>query len=132
MAYIESFFNESLGLKVISICGIVKPHELWKAIDSYYKGERANLVLFDFSDATLQGIHNDPRKRKKNASDRYTRNSDRKAFVFPSIPEQELEQILKDYCQIEKHDSSLGVFQSLVDANRWLLESQESHRRPVC
>lgn len=131
MAFIKSFFNESLGLRIFTIYGIVKPDELLKCIDSYYQGERANLVLFDFSDATLQGIHTNPRQRKKNASDRYTRNSDRKAFVFPSIPEQELEPFLKDYCQIEQHDSNLGVFQNLMEASRWLLKSQATHRQLV-
>lgn len=131
MAFIKSFFNESLGLRIFTIYGIVKPDELLKCIDSYYQGERANLVLFDFSDATLQGIHTNPRKKKRKTSNRYSRKSDRKAFVFPSIPERELEPVLKDYCQIERHDSNLGVFQSLVDAKLWLLESQAAHRQLV-
>ena len=130
MAQVESFHDDSLGLRVFTFYGDLKLQELLKCIDLYYKGGRSNLVLFDFSDATLKDIESIPSKKIRKSSNRYCRSSDRKAFVFPraSNREQELEPVLKDYCQIEQHDSNFGLFQSLFDANRWLLQSKETHR----
>ena len=128
MPQIEAFLDEALGLRVISFHGILKLQELLKCIDLYYKGNRSNLVLFDFSEATLQDIDSIPSRKKRNLAKRYSRSSDRKAFVFPSTGEQDLEPILKEYCQIEQTGSNFGMFQTLFDANRWLLESQEAHR----
>lgn len=128
MAYTESFSDPSLGLTVISVNGLVKTRDLFKSIDFYFKGNRSNLVLFDFSDAVLTGIHSQPLKKKRLSKGRYSRKSDRKAFVFPNIPEQELRPILKEYCQIEETGSHLNVFQSLIEANRWLLQAKDDHR----
>ena len=59
---------------------------------------------------------------------RYSRKGDRKAFVFPTPIETDLRPFLEEYCRIEETGSNLDVFDSLIDANRWLMEDKEAHR----
>ncbi len=128
MPRIESFFDPSLGLTVITFYGQVRPMDLIKCIDYYYRGNRSNLVLFDFSDADLIGTEPDLPRQVFNRPDRYSRKGDRKAFVFPAPTEKDLKPFLTEYCRIQETQSNLDVFESLIDANRWLMDEAEAHR----
>ena len=128
MPRIESFFDPSLGLTVITFYGQVTAIDLIKCIDFYYKGNRSNLVLFDFSDADLEGAEPEPPRQVFKRPDRYSRKGDRKAFVFPAPTEKDLKPFLQEYCRIKETQSNLDVFESLIDANRWLMEERGAHR----
>lgn len=128
MPRIESFFDQSLGLTVITLYGKVTTMDLIKSIDFYYKGNRSNLVLFDFSDADLMDTQPEPPRQVFNRPDRYSRKGDRKAFVLPTPKVKDLKPFLQEYCRIHETDSNLDVFDSLIDANRWLMEDRDLHR----
>lgn len=128
MPRIESFFDSSLGLTVITLYGQVSSMDLIRSIDYYYKGNRSNLVLFDFSDADLEGTEPEPPRQVFNRPDRYSRKGDRKAFVFPTPVEKDLKPFLQQYCRITETQSNLDVFESLIEANRWLMENRDAHR----
>jgi hypothetical protein len=40
-----------------------------------------------------------------------------------------LQPFLEEYCRIDETESSLDVFDSLIDAHRWLLQDQKAHRK---
>ncbi|MAC71522.1 MAG: hypothetical protein CMP84_15140 [Gammaproteobacteria bacterium] len=42
---------------------------------------------------------------------------------------RELQPFLEEYCRIDETESSLDVFDSLIDAHRWLLQDQKAHRK---
>ena len=128
MPRIESFFDPALGLTVITFYGEVRPMDLVKCIDHYYRGQRCNLVLFDFGDAKLIGTEPEMPRQVFSRPDRYSRKGDRKAFVFPTPKEKDLRPFLQEYCRIQETGSNLDVFDSLIEANRWLIEDQEAHR----
>ena len=128
MPNIESYFDPSIGLTVITFYGHVYPMDLVNCIDHYYKGNRSNLVLFDFSDAHMVGTEPEMPRQVFNRPARYSRKGDRKAFVFPTPIEKDLRPFLEEYCRIDETGSNLDVFDSLIDANRWLMEGAEAHR----
>ncbi len=128
MSKIESFLDNSSGLTVISISGDVTPKELLKCINHYYKGNRSNLVLWDFSDANFLGIEAELPKRAERKRNRWSRSGDRKAFVFPAPIKMDLKPLLEKYCQIQETQSNLDIFRNLIDANKWLLQAREAHR----
>ena len=128
MPRIESFFDPALGLTVITFYGQVTPMDLIKCIDFYYRGNRSNLVLFDFSDADLMGREPEPPRQIFNRPDRYSRKGDRRAFVFPTPKEKGLKPFLQEYCRINETESNLDVFESLIEANRWLMQDRDAHR----
>ncbi len=104
--------------------------DLVKCIDHYYRGQRCNLVLFDFSDAHMVSTEPEMPRQVFNRPDRYSRKGDRKAFVFPTPEEKDLRPFLQEYCRINETGSNLDVFDSLIEANRWLMEEQDAHRIP--
>ena len=129
MASIESFLDRELGLTVITVSGDLKASELPKVIDHYFRGNRNNMALFDFSNANLTDadptvplLALQPRKR-------ISRKGDRKAFVFPETCTRDFKPFLQDYCCIEKNGSKLEVFANVIDANRWLVGGQDEHRQ---
>lgn len=128
MPTIESFLDRELGLTVITVCGEVRPLEIPKCIDHYYKGNRNNMALFDFSNASL--VDSDPSVPRMALAPkkRISRKGDRKAFVFPQNIEKDLKPFLMDYCRIQETGSNLDVFASVIDANRWLVRHQDAHR----
>ena len=128
MPKVESFIDSSIGLTVNTVYGKVTPHELLKVIDQYFKGDRTNLVLFDFSDAILESTDPEFPRKVMSTNQRYSRKGDRKAFVFPVPVEKDLGPFLRKYCQTEEHESNLDTFNNLLDANRWLMEAKEAHR----
>lgn len=128
MPKIESFIDSSIGLTVITIYGEVYPLDILKCIDHYYKGDRTNLVLFDFSDALMRATEPDFPRNVLSQKERYSRKGDRKAFVFPVPVEKDLTPFLREYCQTVQHQSNLDVFNNLIDANKWLMEAKEAHR----
>lgn len=128
MPRIESFFDPSLSLTVITFYGQVSAMDLIKCIDYYYRGNRSNLVLFDFSDADLMGTEPEPPRQVFNRPDRYSRKGDRKAFVFPTPKEKDLKPFLQEYRRIKETESNLDVFESLIEANRWLMQEKDAHR----
>ncbi len=130
MPRIESFFDPSLGLTVITFYGEVRPMDLVKCIDHYYKGQRCNLVLFDFSDAHMIATEPEMPRQVFTRPDRYSRKGDRKAFVFPAPVEKDLRPFLQEYCRVNETGSNLDVFDSLIEANRWLMEEKDAHRNP--
>lgn len=130
MPNIESFLDRELGLTVITVCGEIKPPEIPKCIDHYYKGNRNNMALFDFSNASLAGADPAVPMMALPPKKRISRKGDRKAFVFPHNIDKDLKPFLMEYCRIAETGSNLDVFASVVDANRWLVKGQEEHRRP--
>ena len=128
MPRIESFFDPALGLTVITFYGEVRPMDLVKCIDHYYKGNRCNLVLFDFSDSNMIGAEPEMPRQVFSRPHRYSRKGDRKAFVFPEVIEKDLRPFLEEYCRIDETESNLDVFDSLIDANRWLMKDRDAHR----
>lgn len=103
--------------------------DLVRCIDHYYGGTRSNLVLFDFSDAHMIGTEPEMPRQVFNRPSRYSRKGDRKAFVFPAPIEKDLRPFLEEYCRIEDTSSNLDVFDSLIEANRWLLKDRKAHRQ---
>lgn len=128
MPKIESFIDRSIGLSVITIYGEVHPLDLVKCIDHYYKGDRTNLVLFDFSDAIFRSPEPEYPRRVLSEGERYSRKGDRKAFVFPAPQEKDLKPFLQEYCRSEENETNIDVFDNLIEANRWLMEAKEAHR----
>lgn len=128
MPKIESFIDRSIGLTVITIYGEVYPLDIIKCIDHYFKGDRTNLVLFDFSDVILKNAEPELPRKVLAERDRYSRKGDRKAFVFSAPQKKHLASFLREYCQTEANDSNLDVFNNLIDANKWLMESKGDHR----
>ncbi len=130
MASIESFLDRDLGLTVITVCGELKAPEIPKCIDHYFKGNRNNMALFDFSNASLADPDPTVPRLALPAKKRISRKGDRKAFVFPRDIEKDLKPFLMDYCRVEETGSKLDVFASVIDANRWLVKDQDAHREP--
>ncbi|NKB33679.1 MAG: hypothetical protein GKR91_11330 [Pseudomonadales bacterium] len=128
MPKMESFIDRSIGLTVITIYGEVNPLDLFKCIDHYYEGDRTNLVLFDFSDAIFENAGPEFPRKTLSQKERYSRKGDRKAFVLPIPVEKDLKGLLQEYCQTEANESNLDVFNNLIDANKWLMESKDAHR----
>ncbi len=129
MPEIESFLDRELGLTVITVCGEIKAPEIPKCIDHYYKGNRNNMALFDFSNASLADAEPAVPRRVLPAKKRISRKGDRKAFVFPQNIDKDLKPFLLDYCRIEETGPNLDVFASVIDANRWLVKQQDAHRK---
>jgi len=129
MPRIESYFDPSLGLTVITFYGQVYPMDLVNCIDHYYAGTRSNLALFDFSDADMIGTEPQMPRQVFDRPARYSRKGDRKAFVFPVPVTRELRPFLEEYCRIDETESNLDVFDSLIDAHLWLLQDQKAHRK---
>ncbi len=128
MASIESFLDRELGLTVITVSGSLKAPEISRCIDHYYKGNRNNMALFDFSNAylidselTVPILALAPKKR-------ISRKGDRKAFVFPQQSKRDFKPFLMDYCRITETGSKLDVFLNVPEANRWLVRGQDEHR----
>lgn len=128
MPKIESFIDRSIGLTVITIYGEVFPLDLIKVIDHYPKGDRTNLVLFDFSDALLRATGPEYPRKILAEGECYSRKGDHKAFVFPMPVKKNLKPFLGEYCQTEAHESNLDIFNNLIDANKWLIDAKEAHR----
>lgn len=128
MASIESFLDRDLGLTVITVCGELRAPEIPKAIDHYYKGNRNNMALFDFSNASLKDIEPAIPRLALPAKKRISRKGDRKAFVIPQSLESKLRPFLLEYCRVEETGSKLDVFVNVTEANRWLVRGQEDHR----
>ena len=128
MASIESFLDRELGLTVITVCGELRAPEIPKCIDHYYKGNRNNMALFDFSNARLKDAKPAVPLLALAARKRISRKGDRKAFVFPESLESKLRAFLLDYCRVEETGSKLDVFANVNEANRWLVRGQEEHR----
>jgi len=130
MASIESFLDRDLGLTVITVCGELKAPEIPKCIDHYYKGNRNNMALFDFSHACLEDVELAVPLLALPPKKRISRKGDRKAFVLPQSLESKLKPFLIDYCRVEETGSKLDVFANVIEANRWLVRGQEEHRDP--
>lgn len=90
MPRIESYFDPSFGLMVITFYGQVYPMDLVKCIDHYYAGTRSNLALIDFSDADMIGVEPQMPRQVFDRPARYSRKGDRIAFVFPVPVTREL------------------------------------------
>lgn len=129
MPRIESYFDPSLGLTLITFYGQVYPMDLVKCIDHYYAGTRSNLALFDFSDVDMIGTEPAMPRQVFNRPARYSRKGDRKAFVISGPVKRDLRPFLEEYCRIDETESNLEVFDSLIDAHRWLLQDQKAHRK---
>jgi hypothetical protein len=129
MASIESFLDRDLGLTVITVCGNLKAPEIPKCIDHYYKGNRNNMALFDFSNAYLSSSELSIPILALSPKKRISRKGDRKAFVFPQRLEKDFKPFLLDYCRIQETGSKLDVFANVTEANRWLVRGQEEHRK---
>lgn len=128
MASIESFLDRELGLTVITVSGEIDAPEIPKCIDHYYKGNRNNMALFDFSNARLKSAEPAVSLFALPPNKRISRKGDRKAFVLPRSLESKLRSFLIDYCRVEETGSKLDVFGNVIDANRWLVRGQEEHR----
>lgn len=128
MPKVESFIDSSIGLTVNTVYGEITSLDMLKVIDQYFKGDRTNLVLFDFSDAILESTEPEFPSKALSSKQRYSRKGDRKAFVFPTPVEKDLGPFLRQYCQTEEHESNLDTFNNLIDANRWLMQAKEAHR----
>ena len=130
MASIESFLDRELGLTVITVSGELKASELPRFIDHYYRGNRNNMALFDFSNAILTDADPTVPLLALQPKKRISRKGDRKAFVFPETFTRDVKQFLFDYCCIAQNGSKLEVFSNVIDANRWLVAGQHEHRPP--
>jgi|GEM_PF-1895256 len=128
MASIESFLDRELGLTVITVCGEIRAPEISRCIDHYYKGNRNNMALFDFTNAYLADSEPSIARRALPPKKRISRKGDRKAFVFPQSIGERLKSFLTDYCQVAETGSKLDVFANVIEANRWLVRGQEEHR----
>ncbi len=103
--------------------------DLVKCIDYYYREQRCNLVLFDFSDAKMVGTEPEIPWQVFNWPDHYSRKADPKAFVFPTPTEKDLRSFLQEYCRSQETGSNLDMFDSLIAANGWLMEDADAHHR---
>jgi len=120
VAEIDTSINYELDTTVHNVTGNVTPQEILDKLEKYYQGEPTTLILWDFTNASMNKLTIDELKDLVRKAKKYSRNVARIAMVFSTDMDFKIGRMLGTMTEIEGYDFEFNVFRKVRDAREWL------------
>jgi len=120
MAEIDTSINYDLDMTVHIVTGNITPKEFLDKLETYYQGNPTSLILWDFTNAsmdkiTIGGLKDLVRKVKE-----FPRKQARIAMVFSTDMDFTIGRMLGTLTEVDGHDYKFNVFRNVKAAKKWL------------
>ena len=124
MAEIDTSINYELDLTVHTVSGNITPQEFLSKLETYYQGKSTSLILWDFTNASMDKISVGELKDLVRKVKEFPRKQARIAMVFPTEMDFTIGRMLGRLTEIDGHDYTFSVFRGVKDAKKWLADRE--------
>lgn len=110
----------------ITVSGKLENGEITAFAKQNNDGSLTNIVLWDFSAASLTELTADNIRQGVRGWSQYSKVGDRQAFVFTNDLEFGFGRMIQTFTELEHYKSRISVFRDIDEARTWLLDTSSS------
>jgi hypothetical protein len=122
MATIEMLDDPYADLTILKVHGAVILQDIMDVFEEYYDGPVANLVLWDFTDGTIQSLTMQEIRQFTDMAKYFcaTQPSRKSAMVFSSLSDYGMGRMIEAMATTEGHSIAIMPFKDMPSARVWL------------